>query len=360
MDTRLTELLGTQYPIILAPMAGISTAELTSAACNAGALGSIPVGARDPDGARADIEAVRSATNRPFNVNLFVHQPPARDTAKESAWLQTLEPLFQELGASPPSALGVPYQTLAGNDAMLRLLCELRPAVVSVHFGLPERTVIQTLKGLGIVLMASATPAAEAEAIEAAGIDIVIAQGYEAGGHRGTFNPSFDEGQIGTFALVRQVAGAVRIPVVAAGGIADGRGIAAALALGAAGVQIGTAFISCPESAANTTFRALLQGPRAAKTEVTATISGRPARALSNRLMRELRHHHDTIPDYPVAYGASKALAAAGAAAGTDEFTAMMCGQGAPLSRSIPAARLIAQLVSETEQAVQALQVPWD
>ena len=213
MDTRLTELLGTQYPIILAPMAGISTAELTSAACNAGALGSIPVGARDPDGARADIEAVRSATNRPFNVNLFVHQPPARDTAKESAWLQPLEPLFQELGASPPSALGVPYQTLAGNDAMLRLLCELRPAVVSVHFGLPERTVIQTLKGLGIVLMASATPAAEAEAIEAAGIDIVIAQGYEAGGHRGTFNPSFDEGQIGTFALVRQVAGAVRIPV---------------------------------------------------------------------------------------------------------------------------------------------------
>ncbi|KAF1052535.1 MAG: Nitronate monooxygenase [Stenotrophomonas maltophilia] len=344
---RLEHLLGISVPIIQAPMVGVSTPRLAAAVSEAGALGSIGLGASNAEQARALIRETRALTARPFNVNLFCHAPAQADAAREARWLEHLRPLFAEFGAPPPSGLREIYRSFIDDTDLLQVLLEERPAVVSFHFGLPATDWCERLQQAGIRLLATATSLEEARQIEAAGLDGIVAQGVEAGGHRGVFDPSRDS-EIGTFALVRVLARECRLPVIAAGGIMDGVGIRAALALGAVGVQMGTAFIGCPESSANDAYRQALRGPRAYRTQITSAISGRPARGLVNRLFSDV-DHPDAPPllDYPIAYDATKALVAAASAAGNADFAVQWAGQGAPLARQLPAAELVRTLYAE-------------
>ena len=343
----MLERLGLDLPIVQAPMAGVSTPDLAAAVSEAGALGSISVGATDASDARSTILQLRSRTARPFNVNVFVHQAPQRRPEQESAWLSALAPTFSRFSAAPPSALRVIYRSFAEDDEVLRLLVELRPAVVSFHFGLPSAERVSALKGAGCFLLATATSLDEAKAAEKAGIDALVAQGWEAGGHRGVFDPEESDACLGTFALTRLLVSRSGLPVVAAGGIMDGLGIRAALDLGATAAQLGTAFIGCPESSADEGFRAALFSPAAEHTTMTRAISGRAARCLQNSFTALERDLDLSPPDYPLAYDAGKALNAAAKAAGDDGFGAQWAGQGAPLARALPAAELVATLARE-------------
>jgi nitronate monooxygenase len=302
------------------------------------------------------IAAVRSGTDRPFNVNVFCHRPAAADPARESAWLARLTPEFARYGASPPTRLTEVYQSFLTDDAKLAVLVAERPAVVSFHFGLPARDRVDALRAAGIVLLATATSLDEGKAVAAAGVDAVVAQGYEAGGHRGVFDPDGPDDRLGTMALTRLLVRKLDLPVVAAGGIMDGAGVAAALTIGAAAAQLGTAFVACPESAADAGYRAALLGPPAEHTVMTAAISGRPARCLANRITAlGAGVEQGAVPDYPIAYDAGKALHAAAKASGEFGYGAQWAGQGAPLARSLPAAELIAQLRSEMNEALARL-----
>ncbi len=343
----LIEQLGLTVPIIQAPMAGVSTPQMAAAVCDAGALGSIAVGATNANGASRMIAETRVLTDRPFNVNLFVHAAPRRDVAVESAWLQALTPQFQAFGATPPAGLNTIYQSFADDDAMLSALLADAPRVVSFHFGLPDAERIRALKQAGCLLLATATNLDEALACKAAGMDAVVAQGWEAGGHRGMFDPDAKDSRLGTLALTRLLVLRTGLPVIAAGGIMDGRGVRAALDLGAVAAQLGTAFIACPESAADAAYRDALASDAAHHTTMTRAISGRPARCLRNRFTEWGGQSAGVIPDYPVAYDAGKALNAAAKAAGETGFGAQWAGQGAPLARAMPAADLISVLVAE-------------
>jgi nitronate monooxygenase len=343
--------IGVALPIVQAPMAGISTPALAAAVCGAGALGSLAVGATDAAGAGAMLADLRRATNRAFNVNVFAHAPAVPDPAREAAWLSALRPSFAACNAEPPAALREIYTSFVADDAMLALLLDARPALVSFHFGLPPPDRIAALKQAGILLLATATSLDEGLAAQRAGMDAVVAQGWEAGGHRGVFAPAAPDARLGVLALTRLLVRGLRTPVIAAGGIMDGAGIAAALALGAAAAQLGTAFVPCPESGADAGYRAALAGPAAAHTVMTAAISGRPARCLSNRFT-DLGDTLDVPPpDYPRAYDAGKALHRAASGGGEHGFGAHWAGQGAPLARVMPAARLVATLAREMRQA---------
>ncbi len=345
---RLCDLLQIDWPIIQAPMAGVSTPAMAAAVANAGGLGSIGVGAANAEGARAMIAATRAATNRSFNVNVFCHQPAVADAAREAAWLRRLGGAFARFGAAPPAALNEIYKSFVDDDAMLALLLEERPKVVSFHFGLPPAERIAALRAAGIVLIASATNLAEARAVASAGLDAVVAQGFEAGGHRGVFDPDAPDDRLGTMALTRLLVRNLDIPVIAAGGIMDGAGIAAALRLGAGAAQLGTAFVACAESQADEAYRAALRGEAAEHTVMTRAISGRPARCLANRFTDFGAGVPDAeIPAYPIAYDAGKALHAAAKAAGEYGYGAQWAGQGAPLARALPAAELMAALIDE-------------
>lgn len=352
MQTALTRRLSLDHPVVQAPMAGTSTPELAAAVSNAGALGSIAVGAIEAEAARSQIRATRALTGQPFSVNIFCHAPAALDEARNRAWIEALRPLFADFGAEPPAGLREIYTSFLVDDAMLAVLVEERPAVVSFHFGLPDARRIAALKATGAVLLATATSPDEGRAAQAAGIDMVVAQGLEAGGHRGAFDPS-DDLRFATLPLTRMLVRDLDVPVIAAGGIMDGAGIAAALALGAAGAQLGTAFVGCPESAADAAYRRALFGPEAGRTRVSAAISGRPARGMENAFMR--RADEARAAPYPYAYDLGKALNAAARAAGDDGYAAQWAGQGAPLARSIPAAELVEVLAQETRAALDAL-----
>jgi nitronate monooxygenase len=328
-------------------MAGVSTPTLAAAVSETGALGSIAVGATDAAGAREMVDAVRSRTQRPFNVNVFAHQAPQRSQEREAAWLSTLEPTFHSFGSEPPSTLSVIYTSFAEDDEMLAVLLHLRPAVVSLHFGLPEAARINALKQAGCFLLATATNLDEARAAVEAGGDAIVAQGWEAGGHRGTFDQEAHDDRLGTVALTRLLVKRIRVPIIAAGGIMDGQGIRAMLDLGATAAQLGTAFIGCPESAADEGYRAALFSPAAEHTTMTRAISGRPARCLANAFTRLASGLKVSPPDYPLAYDAGKSLNAAARAAGQNGFGAQWAGQGAPLARALPAADLVAALASE-------------
>ena len=343
--------LGIQLPIIQAPMAGVSTPGLAAAVSDAGGLGSLGVGASTVEQARQQIRQTRALTRAPFNVNLFCHRPATADAAREAAWLARLAPHFQAFGAQPPAALREIYRTATGDAALLAMLLEERPAAVSFHFGLPDHDAIDALRRAGIATLACVTDLDEAAQAETAGVDVLVAQGMEAGGHRGVFDPRRDA-LLGTFALVRLLARHARLPVVAAGGIMDGEGIAAALRLGAAGVQMGTAFILCPESAAGEAYRSQMKSERARHTAITSAISGRPARGLVNRLHALAQEAEP--PDYPIAYDAGKALHQAAAAQGSHEYAAHWAGQGAPLAREMPAAQLVRTLADEWRRAQSA------
>ncbi|MGH2341509.1 NAD(P)H-dependent flavin oxidoreductase [Segnochrobactraceae bacterium EtOH-i3] len=344
--------LALSVPIIQAPMAGVATPALAAAVSNAGGLGSIGVGATDAAGAGVMIDALRAATSRAFNVNVFVHARPRPDAAREAAWRAALAPVFAEFDATPPPVLQPLYRSFAEDPDMLALLLEKRPAVVSLHFGLPPEEVIRALKAAGILLLATATSLDEAQQIRAAGIDAIVAQGIEAGGHRGVFDPAAPDDALGTVALTRLLVCRAGLPVIAAGGLMDGAGIAAMLDLGAVAAQLGTAFIGCPESAADDGYRAALHGAGAWHTCLTPLISGRPARALANRFTA-LASTLASLPppDYPIAYDAGKALHAAARARGEHGFGAHWAGQGAPLARALPAARLLTTLAAELDHA---------
>lgn len=345
--------LGVEVPILQAPMAGVATPALAAAVSNAGGLGALGIGASAPETARGMIAAVRAKTDRAFQVNVFCHAPAVADPAQNAAWIAKLTPEFARFGAPPPTALREIYTSFLVDDSMLAMLLEERPPVVSFHFGLPSAERIAALKGAGIVLLASATNLAEAQAAAAAGVEAIVAQGYEAGGHRGAFDPAAPDERLPTAELVRRLAGAgLGLPIVAAGGIMDGRDVAAMLSLGAAAAQLGTAFIACPESSADAGFRTLLASPAAAQTAMTAALSGRTARSLPG-FWTELGAQADPsqIPSYPLAYDVAKSLAAAARTAGASGYAAYLAGQGAPRSRPLPAAELVAELRKELEAA---------
>jgi nitronate monooxygenase len=298
------------------------------------------------------IAAVRAETDRPFNVNVFCNRPAIADRAREAAWLARLAPEFARFNAEPPGELKEIYTSFVEDDAKLAMLLEERPAVVSFHFGLPSAERIAALREAGIVLFATATNLEEGRAIAAAGIDAVVAQGFEAGGHRGLFNPEAPDDCLGTMALTRLLVRTLEIPVIAAGGIMDGAGVAACLLLGASAAQLGTAFIPCPESSADEAYRAALLGPASEHTVLTKAISGRPARAIANRFTALGAAAEGMVPDYPIAYDAGRALNVAAKAAGETGFGAQWAGQAAPLARELPAATLVAELRAEMEQAL--------
>jgi len=352
MKQDLLTLLGIELPIIQAPMAGVSTARLAAAVSNAGALGSIAVGAGSAAQAEAAIAELRQQTGKPFNVNVFTHRPARADAAREAAWLAWLAPHFREQASEAPALLKEIYTSFLVDEAMLEVLVAARPAVVSFHFGLPTSSQVDALHRAGIVLMGTATSVPEARAVEAAGIDVVVAQGVEAGGHRGVFEPDEPDPGLGTFTLVQLLRESVRIPVVAAGGIMDGYAIDAAIRLGASAAQMGTAFILAPESSATPHHRALIRQGEAQRTEMTSVISGRPARGLVNRFFTEIgAAGHPPLPDYPIAYDAAKALHAAASRHGNPDYSVNWAGQGFPLARAMPAADLVRTLAAEIAQA---------
>ena len=342
--------LSLQLPIIQAPMAGVSTPAMAAAVTNAGGLGSLGIGAATVDGARDMIQAAQALTDGPINTNVFCNRPAQVDAAQDAAWLARLGPEFAAFGAHPPQALSEIYQSFVGNDAMTDMLLDAKPGVVSFHFGLPTAQQIAAFKAQGTYLIASATNLAEARAVEVAGLDAVVAQGWEAGGHRGCFDKNARDDRHGTFALTRTLVHEVGIPVIAAGGIMDGAGVRAVLDLGAVAAQLGTAFVGCDESSANTAYRAALFGAPAHHTVMTRVISGRPARCLQNRFTDWGRDVPDAdVPDYPRAYDAGKALNTAAGAAGDGGYGAQWAGQGAPLARAMSTHQLMSALRDELQ-----------
>lgn len=338
-------------PVIQAPMAGISTPQLAAAVSNAGGLGSLAIGSGNAEQARRMIEETRLLTRRPFNVNVFCHAPAVRDAVREANWLQHLAPLFAEFGARVPETLNEIYKSFITDKDAFDVLIETRPAIVSFHFGLPSAEQIKALRDAGIYIIASATNVHEAGLIEAAGVDAIVAQGIEAGGHRGMFDLAAVDQQLSTSVLVRLLVQKTTLPVIAAGGIMDGQGIRAALDLGAAAAQLGTAFVLCPESAANAGYRAALKSERAQATRLTSTLSGRPARGIVNRFITFGEAAGSPVPAaYPVAYDAAKQLMAAAAKQHNHEFAAHWCGQGGALAREMPAAQLVETLLKELGQ----------
>lgn len=349
----LLDTLQIDLPIIQAPMASVSSPAMAAAVANAGALGSIGVGATDAEGTRRMIEAVRQHSRRSLNVNVFCHEPARADRAIETAWIERLRPRFEAFGVAPPRELREMYRSFRANEALLAVLLASRPRVVSFHFGLPEAQAIGALRNAGIVLLACATNIDDALAAQAAGVQAVIAQGYEAGGHRGVFDLQAPDACLSTSVLTQLLVRKLKIPVIAAGGIMDGKGIAAALTLGASAAQLGTAFIGCRESEADSAFRETLASPAAQCTVMTRAISGRPARCLANAFTR-LGADIDSreIPSYPIAYDAGKALNQAAKAAHESGYGAQWAGQGAPLARlGLPAAEMVAILAAELHQS---------
>jgi nitronate monooxygenase len=347
-DRRLLDLFKIEHPIVLAPMAGAMDAELAIAVAQVGGLGSLPVAMLNEQQMRVQLEKFRAATDKPINLNFFAHKPPALNNAREHAWREKLKPYYVEFGIDP--AAPVPSSNRTPFDASLcAAVEELKPEVVSFHYGLPEAALVRRVKAAGSKVMSSATTVAEARWLEENGCDAVIAQGYEAGGHRGMFLTDNLATQIGTFALVPQIVDAVKLPVIATGGIGDARAIAAALALGAAAVQIGTAFLFCPESKIAPPHRAALKAARDDGTLLTNVMTGRPARGIVNRVMRELGPISDVAPEFPLAAGALAPLHAKAQAQGSGEFSSMWAGQAAALGREMPARELTAKLVQETQ-----------
>ncbi|MGO4449981.1 NAD(P)H-dependent flavin oxidoreductase [Phyllobacterium sp. TAF24] len=344
--------LGVQLPIVQAPMAGVSTPALAAAVSNAGGLGSLGIGASTVAQARQAMEETRALTSRPFNVNVFCHEPARRDAGVETNWLKYLAPLFMEFGIEAPVTLDEIYKTFLADEDAFRMLLHERPAVISFHFGLPSPDKISAFRKAGIKMLATATGLSEAKAIEGAGIDGIVAQGIEAGGHRGIFDPQEVDERLSTSVLVRLLVTRTSLPVIAAGGIMDGAGIRASLDLGATAAQLGTAFILCPESAANASYREYLKSDRATITRLTSVLSGRPARGIVNRFIAYCEAAGSPIPaPYPVAYDLAKRLHAGAAKHGNNEFAAQWAGQGAPMARELPAAQLVKVLADELQAA---------
>ena len=343
MDLR--QLLGTELPLIQAPMAGVQGAALAIAVSEAGGLGSLPAAMLSPEALHQALQALRAGTERAFNVNFFCHQNPAPSAEREAAWRARLAPYYAELGLSPQAAPAgggrLPFSAQAAE-----LLDQFKPAVVSFHFGLPAPALLARLRSWGARILSTATTLDEARWLEAQGVDAVIAQGLEAGGHRGMFLSDDLAGQVGTLALVPQLVRALRVPVIAAGGIADAPAVAAAMALGAAGVQVGTAYLLCPEADTSALHRAALGAEGMPLTALTNVFTGRPARGIVNRVMRELGPLCDAAPAFPLAAVAMAPLRAAAEARGSADFSPLWSGQNSRGCRAIPAGQLTRALAA--------------
>ncbi len=343
--TDLLELLGITHPIIQAPMSGFAPPALAAAVCNSGGLGSIGSAGVPTAAVREQVAALRQSTNHPFNLNFFVHSAPRADANATARMRAKLAPYFDKHGLGPVPEPKEPFPSF--DAERLDLVLELRPRVAGFHFGLPEASAVRKIKDAGCIILSSATTVAEARSLEADGADAIIAQGFEAGGHRGNFSNSPGAGMVGTMALVPQIADAVRVPVIAAGGIADGRGVAAAFALGASGVQIGTAFLGCPEAIVSPVYRARLRDAADDGTEVTRAYTGRPARALRNRFIAEMADAEAL--DFPLQASLVAPLWQVPSEAARAEFMPVWAGQAAPLLRELPASQLVEQLVAEAQ-----------
>ena len=340
----LQRLLGIELPIIQAPMAGVQVSALAVAVSNAGGLGSLPCATLGLDAMRKELAAIRAKTSKPYNVNFFCHAPPTPSAEREAAWRAALAPYYQEYGIDADTIPAGPGRAPFSSDAA-DVLGEFKPAVVSFHFGLPSAELLARVRTWGSRIFSSATTVEEARWLEARGVDAIIAQGVEAGGHRGIFLSDDLTTQVGTIALLPQIVRAVRLPVIAAGGIADARGVAAAMALGAAGVQIGTAYLLCPEAATSGVHRAALKSESARHTALTNLFTGRPARGIINRIMKELGPISTAVPAFPLATAAIAPLRAKAESRGCGDFTSLWSGQNASGCREIPAAQLTRELV---------------
>jgi nitronate monooxygenase len=339
----LQQLLGIELPLIQAPMAGAQGSALAIAVSNAGGLGSLPCAMLGPDALCSELGRIRAQTDKPYNVNFFCHRPPVPDATREALWRQSLAHYYREFDVDPaifPAGPGrLPFDTAAAD-----LLAEFKPPVVSFHFGLPDMALLARVRSWGAKVISSATTVDEARWLEANGADVIVAQGLEAGGHRGMFLTDDLTTQMGTLALLPQIARAVRVPVVAAGGIADAAGVRAALALGAAGVQVGTAYLLCPEASTSALHRAALQSDVAGHTALTNLYTGRPARGIMTRLMREQGPLSQLAPAFPLATNAVAPLRAKAEAAGSGDFSPLWAGQNASGCRAVPAAQLTREL----------------
>ena len=353
-DQRITQLFAIELPIIQAPMAGAQVSDLAIAVCRAGGLGSLPCALLAADQVRSEWALIRQATSRPVNLNFFCHQTPAPDAQREQRWRDRLAVYAEEFGLDPrapyPPSNRNPFDT-----ASCALIEELHPEIVSFHFGLPPPELLARVKSAGAKVIASATTVAEARWLAERGVDAVIAQGLEAGGHRGMFLSDDVSTQIGTLALVPRVVDAVQVPVIAAGGNADGRGIAAALALGAAAVQIGSAYLLCPESRISALHAQALRATGEQPTALTNLFTGRPARGIVNRVMRELGPMSALAPQFPLAGGALGPLRAKAEGQGSADFSPLWAGQAATLARAIPATKLTRDLADEAMQRLQTI-----
>jgi nitronate monooxygenase len=344
--TTLQQLFGIQFPIVQAPMAGVQGSELALAVSNAGGLGSLPCATIGLDTIGQELQRMRDGTTQPFNVNFFAHQLPREDAAHQQQWHDALSPYYHELGLDPAD-LPTGAQRLPFNRDMALLIQEFKPAVVSFHFGLPAPELVAMVRQAGSKIMASATTVEEALWLEQRGVDAIIAQGQEAGGHRGMFLSTDTRTQISTFALVPQVAKAVKVPVIAAGGVADAQGVCAMMALGAAGVQVGTTFLLCPEAKTSAVHRAALKSDAARITAITNVFTGRPARSIVNRIVRELGILSPKAPAFPLAATAMAPLRVAAEKQGSADFSPLWAGQNVSGCKEIPAAELMRQLAGQ-------------
>lgn len=340
------DLLEIDLPIIQAPMAGVQGSALAVAVSNAGGLGSLPCATLAPDAMRKELAAIRAQTTKPFNVNFFCHTQPEPNAEQEAIWRDRLSPYFAEHGIDA-SAIPTGPGRLPFSEEAADVLGEIRPAVVSFHFGLPSKALLARVRSWGAKVLSSATTVDEARWLEAHGVDAVIAQGIEAGGHRGSFLSEDLSEQLGTFALVPQIVDAVKIPVIAAGGIADARGVAAAMMLGAAGVQVGTAYLLCSEATPSAVHRAALKSDGARFTALTNLFTGRPARGIVNRMMRELGPMSHAPPAFPLAASAIAPLRARAESQGSGDFSPLWAGQNVSGCKEVSAAVLTRELASE-------------
>jgi nitronate monooxygenase len=339
----LQDVLGIELPLVQAPMAGVQGSALAVAVSNAGGLGSLPCALLTVDAMKSELAAIRAQTTRPFNVNFFCHAPPAPDPGRDAAWHAALSRYYTELaiagGDAPPTPARSPF-----NEEISDALAAFEPPVVSFHFGLPAEPLLARVRSWGAKILSSATTVDEARWLEGRGVDVIIAQGVEAGGHRGLFLSADLATQLGTVALVPQIVDAVKVPVIAAGGIGDARGVAAAMALGAAGVQVGTAYLLSPEATTSAVHRAALQSDAARTTAITNVFTGRPARSIVNRLVREIGPLSDAAPPFPLAASALAPLRAGAESRGSGDFSPLWAGQNAAACRTAPAAAITREL----------------
>ena len=353
-DRRFLDLVKTEHPIVLAPMAGVMDADLAIAVAEGGGLASLPCAMLSAEKAREQVNILRQRVAAPINLNFFCHAAVEADPVREAGWKRRLASYYQEHGIDPSAPVNAANRS-PFDGAMCTVVEELKPEIVSFHFGLPEPELLERVKAAGALVMASATIVREAVWLEANGADIIIAQGAEAGGHRGMFLTESLAEQVGTFALVPQLVDAVKLPVIAAGGIADGRGIAAAFALGACGVQIGTAFLRAPESRVSGPGRAALAGASDESTVITNVMTGRLARGVANRVMREVGPISPDAPAFPHAATALGPLKAAAEKQGKADFTNLWAGQAVALGGDTPAAELTRRLAADAQARMRQM-----